>query len=183
MLASSHSVTEAIQTLAAAIGPWLAQPSDQPPVIVVLLEGGRYFADRLSSELHAASIHFDRVDLKVSTRDGDGRPLPSATITGDIDSLRGRRVLIADDILDSGITLRLTRDRLGEVVGELKSAMLVQKNDPAAIGPDERPAADYVGLTFTDSRWFSGVGMDMPGDPEGAVRNASLIIAYPPVFG
>lgn len=183
VLASSRSVAETIQTLAAAIQPWIDESPDSPVVLVALLNGGKFYADQLVLQLQKiCSADFERNDIKVSTRDGDGRLLSNPEILGDIARLNGRRVLIVDDILDSGTTLRLTFERIGPMVAELKSTVLVQKNSPEPGSDDSRPKADFVGLIFSDTRWFSGAGMDMPGDPEGVARNAPLIIAYPPIF-
>lgn len=180
VLASSSAVSRAIQTLAESVHAWA---SSGPVTLVALLEGGKYFADRLQAQLErSSSAPLARLDLKVSTREGDGRPLLDPTIRGDIESLHGRRVLVADDILDSGMTMALALKCLGGIVSEIKTAVLVQKDNPESNGKDNRPKVDFVGLTFTDTRWFSGAGMDMPGDSRGVARSASLIIAYPPVF-
>ncbi|MBN8549998.1 MAG: hypothetical protein J0M12_11840 [Deltaproteobacteria bacterium] len=185
VIASSRQIDEVIRSLAVSIQPWIDTQSESPVLLVALLEGGRFYADRLSEALKPiCSSPFERMDIKVSTRDGDGRPLESPEIRGDLSLIQGRRVLIVDDILDSGITLRLTKECFDPLVQELRSTVLIQKDPPNASGNADplRPTADYVGLSFIDSRWFSGAGMDMPGDPEGRARNAALVIAYPPVF-
>ena len=185
VLVSAAEVAEAIEELAEKIRPFVDRDPNNPVVIVALLEGGCFYADRLTAELRKiCNACFTRNDLKISTRDGEGRPLESAQIVGNVEPLRGRRILIVDDILDSGRTLEAVQRHLLDVAVELKSTVLIQKNDPNLVGAtlSDRPAADFVGLTFEDSRWFSGAGMDMPGDFQGKVRNSSTIIAYPPMF-
>lgn len=182
VLASSRLVNETIRALAVSIQPWVDLVPESPVVLVGLLQGGKFYADRLSQELRGLCLaDFSRADIKISTRDGDGRALSSPKVVGDLDVLQGRRVLVIDDILDSGATLRIVRERIGGIAADLKTTVLIQKNDPQADHAD-RPVADFVGLTFSDARWFSGAGMDMPGDPEGKARDSALIIAYPPVF-
>ena len=101
----------------------------------------------------------------------------------DVRGLTDRRVLIVDDILDSGTTLGLVRARLREIASVVKSTVLVKKDEAALYaGPDTRPQADFVGLQFRDARWFSGAGMDMPADPTEAAREFEGIIAYPAQF-
>ncbi len=185
VLANRKLVEQAIERLASAIGPFVDASPEDPVVLVALLEGGRFYADRLQKLLErTCAVRPDRIDIKVSTRDGDGRPLTTPLIVGDLGALQGRRVLIVDDILDSGVTLRLTNDRLRSVAAELKTTVLIQKDEPTlnTSGTDLRPKADFVGLVFSDTRWFSGAGMDMPGDPAGVARHSETIIAYPPLF-
>ena len=185
VLATSHQIKEAITKLAKEITPWLEERPLDPVVLVCLLEGGRFFADQLNSALkQLSSAYFTRVDLKVSTRDLNGTPLSQPEIKGNTDLLISKRILIADDILDSGTTLSLIDTHLRKNASELRSCVLIEKLNPE-ISEEElskRPKTNYVGLSFTDSRWFSGAGMDMPGDPEGKVRNADYVIAYPPLF-
>ena len=183
VLASSGEISDAIEGMAQAILPWISLSQESPVVVVALLEGGRFFADRLMQELVELGCHpISRVDLKVSTRDDIGAVLPTPTIRGDVQALSGRRVLIVDDILDSGVTIRLVKEALESVVSELRVAVLLKKDDPVAHAViDGRPNVDFVGLTLQDSRWFSGVGLDMPEDPAGLARKAPFLVAYPPL--
>lgn len=183
VIASSSEISAAIKRLAQSIAPWVLVSPESPVVVVALLEGGRFFADRLVDNLKMLGVlDISRVDLKVSTRNDVGVPLPKPSIKGDITALSGKRVLVVDDILDSGITIRLVRGELSELVSELRVAVLLKKDDPVVHGStDNRPPVDFVGISFVDSRWFSGVGLDMPNDPQGLARQAPLLIAYPPL--
>ena len=185
VIATPEMVRAAIASLAERILPWIEQEPQNPAVLVALLQGGRFYADRLTEALRERSVaDFTRNDLKVSTRDDYGNILEKLTVTGNLEALRDRRVLVIDDILDSGLTLRLMREHLDGIAAESKTTVLLQK-DPPNISESEfqkRPVADYVGLTFTDFRWFSGAGMEMPGDIEGLTRSSEMIIAYPPLF-
>lgn len=184
VLAPAETVLQAITRLATEAQPWIDSAPSSPVILLVLLEGGRFFGDRLASGLRErCTSDFSRVDLKVSTRDSNGSLLAEPSIATGIERLQGRRVLIVDDILDSGATLRIVTRHIASTVLEFRSMVLVQKDDPrAAPGiPTDRPKADFVGLKFTDSRWFSGAGMDMPGDPTGRARLSETIIAYPPI--
>ncbi|MCG2634288.1 MAG: hypoxanthine-guanine phosphoribosyltransferase [Gammaproteobacteria bacterium] len=84
-------------------------------------------------------------------------------------SLRGRHLLMVDDILDQGETLAETkRFALAEGAASVRLLVLVQKQLPV-------PAvvtADYVGLTVPD-RYVFGCGMDY----RGYLRNAPGIFA------
>lgn len=182
VLATSQQVLDAIHALAKEIHPWVDQRPEEPVVLVALLQGGKFYADLLSDQLRQlCTADFSRADIKVSTRDDTGLPLSIPGVQGSLENLRGRRVLVVDDILDSGLTIKIIREQLSSLASELKVTVLVQKDPPGA-DLSERPTADFTGLRFTDTRWFSGAGMDMPGDPEGMARKASTIIAYPPLF-
>ena len=71
--------------------------------------------------------------------------------------LRGRRVLLADDILDEGHTLLAVRDWcLAEGASEVRiAALAVKQHDRCVAGI----CADYVGVEVPD-RYVFGYGMD-----------------------
>ena len=73
--------------------------------------------------------------------------------------MRGRAVLVVDDILDGGHTMVAIRDRLLELgAASFHCAVLVEK-----ILRQKKPiAADFVGLTIPD-RFVFGCGMDAKG--------------------
>ena len=71
-------------------------------------------------------------------------------------SLQGRDVLLVDDILDEGITLREIVDFCRkEGARRVRTAVLVQKD----LGRDAALKADHVGLTV-ENRYVFGCGMD-----------------------
>src|SRR3990167_4040577 len=75
------------------------------------------------------------------------------------ESVRGRTVLVVDDILDHGETLRAIRDGLLEMGAQaFYSAVLVEKD----LGRRKPLAADFVGLRISD-RFVFGCGMDAKG--------------------
>lgn len=70
--------------------------------------------------------------------------------------LQGRHVLVIDDILDTGSTLRLVRDRLVTIGPRtLRTCVLLRK--PAKAPPDVR--ADFVGFDIDDV-FVVGYGLD-----------------------
>ncbi|MGD8176498.1 hypoxanthine-guanine phosphoribosyltransferase [Marinimicrobium sp. ARAG 43.8] len=85
--------------------------------------------------------------------------------------LHDRHLLIIDDILDQGLTLKaLVEDALAQGARSVHTVAMVQKRLP------EPPAieADFVGLTVPD-RFVFGFGMDW----KGLWRNAPGIFAVP----
>lgn len=86
--------------------------------------------------------------------------------------LRGRHVIVVDDILDEGVTLNAIIDYCRREGAEsVRSAALVRKlhdrRDPSL-------AVDYLGLDVPD-RYVFGYGMDY----KGYLRNVTGIFALP----
>jgi hypoxanthine phosphoribosyltransferase len=97
-------------------------------------------------------LEFCRVQSYVNDKRGD------ATITGlDLQSLRGKHVLILDDLMDTGATLQLLHDKITEVgVADLKTAVFALKRleeYKATLRPD------FVGVSVPNE-WIAGYGMD-----------------------
>jgi len=71
--------------------------------------------------------------------------------------VRGRHVLLLDDILDSGLTLYAVRERLADGTGALsiRSCVLLRKSVPRSRQVD----ADYVGFDIPDE-FVVGYGLD-----------------------
>jgi hypoxanthine phosphoribosyltransferase len=73
--------------------------------------------------------------------------------------LKGRSILLLDDILDEGHTLKEIRDWLEqEGAADVKIAVLFDKHH----GREKPLSADYVGLALPD-RYVFGWGMDVAG--------------------
>jgi hypoxanthine phosphoribosyltransferase len=74
-----------------------------------------------------------------------------------IADVRGRHVLILDDILDSGLTLRVIKERLAKEAGaaSIRCCVLLRKN----VARDEAIEADYVGFDIPNE-FVVGYGLD-----------------------
>jgi hypoxanthine phosphoribosyltransferase len=153
LVAGAGEVQAAIERLAAEITQALA---DAYPLVLVVMGGAVVFAGQLLPKLRFP-IDFDYVH---ATRYG------AAVRGGGIEwkvappeDMRGRTVLVLDDILDGGETLRAISDRLLTLgARQVCSAVLVEKSLARA-----KPiAADFVGLRIAD-RFVFGCGMDAKG--------------------
>ena len=82
--------------------------------------------------------------------------------------VHGRHVLILDDILDTGLTLKAVKDRLLEEAGAsgVRSCVLLSKKKDRAVDVE----ADYVGFTIQDE-FVVGYGLDY----DGRYRNLPFI--------
>ncbi|WP_406671934.1 hypoxanthine-guanine phosphoribosyltransferase [Natronospira sp.] len=124
------------------------------PLILSVLLGGLIPAGqllpRLLFPLQLESIHATRYGG--STRGGKLNWISEPRV-----SLKGRNILLIDDILDEGITLKALVDYCREKGAErVGTAVLVRKQR------SQSPAmeADYVGLEVPD-RYVFGCGMDL----------------------
>jgi hypoxanthine phosphoribosyltransferase len=152
-ISSAADVQSAIGRLAAEIQQ---QFKDRYPLVLSVMGGAVVFAGQL---LPLLRMPLDLDYIHVS-RYG------AATIGGGIEwrvepplNVRGRTVLVLDDILDGGQTMCAIRDRLLELgAASFHCAVLVEK-----ILRKEKPiAADFVGLRIPD-RFVFGCGMDARG--------------------
>jgi hypoxanthine phosphoribosyltransferase len=85
------------------------------------------------------------------------------------ENVKGRTVLVLDDILDGGETLAAIRDRVKEMgAAAFFSAVLTDKE----IGRRKPIAPDFIGLKLPN-RYVFGCGMDV----SGAWRNLPAIYA------
>jgi hypoxanthine phosphoribosyltransferase len=153
-LFTAAEVSLAIERMAWELTPRLA---DRNPVVLTVMHGGAFTAAELCR-------HFDfpyEVDYVHPTRYGEAlegaelhwrvRPAPK---------LAGRVVLVVDDILDRGLTLRALNVELERVgVAQRLTAVLIVKR---LTSPAARPGVDAVGLTVDDVYVF-GSGMDYKG--------------------
>ncbi|MBN8441957.1 MAG: hypoxanthine-guanine phosphoribosyltransferase [Thauera sp.] len=164
-LATEAEVDAALDRLAAAINGRLAGTN---PIIYTVMNGGLVLAGRilprLPFPLEVGYLHATRYGhaLKGAVLDWRVRPTQD---------LRGRTVLVLDDILDEGHTLAAIVDYLkAEGAAAVLSAVLVHKAHDRKAYPGMR--ADFTGLEIAD-RFLFGCGMDY----KGYWRNAPGIYA------
>jgi len=127
-------------------------------LVVAILKGGFVFAADLIRALHHAGVSPEVDFMSLSSyRDGTAST-GTVTVLRDLETdVRGRNVLIVDDILESGRTLAYAKRLLGERgAARVGVAVLLDK-------PGHRAAAiegDFVGFTCPDL-FVVGYGMDM----------------------
>lgn len=111
--------------------------------------------------------------LTVSSYPGASLATQGSQLVGQqLGDLRGRHVLLIDDILDSGGTLRLVKPLVaGLGAASVKTCVLLDKNRPGA----RDVAADYVGFGIPDE-FVVGYGLDY----DDLYRNLPDIVTLKP---
>jgi len=146
----------AIERMAGEIAPGYANDAT-PPVYLTVMHGGLPFAAALAMELGTLGIDLEFDYLHATRYRGQTSGSGLAWLHRPATPLQGRRVLLADDILDEGHTL-LAVKRWCEDQGaaDVRVAVLAVKvHDRRVEGID----ADYVGVEVPD-RYVFGYGMD-----------------------
>jgi hypoxanthine phosphoribosyltransferase len=152
-IASAEEVQAAVQRVAAEISGRLAKSY---PLVLVVMGGAVVFAGQilplLRFPIDLDYIHASRYGAETRGSDVDWRVKPPA-------SVRGRAVLVLDDILDGGQTMDAIRSRLLDLgAASFHCAVLVEKKLKV-----KKPIhADFVGLEIED-RFVFGYGMDAKG--------------------
>lgn len=144
------AVNRAVRRLAVDITAKLA---DTQPLVMPVMGGAVVFTGQLLPLLRFP-LEFDY--LHVTRYDGNTRGGQIQWKTKPHVDVRGRTVLVLDDILDEGNTLAAIRDHmLGEGAAAFHSAVFADKD----IGREKPIQADFVGLTVPN-RYVFGFGMD-----------------------
>ncbi len=153
LVASAEEVQAALRRIAGEID---ARLSGAYPLVLAVMGGAVVFAGQLLPLLHFPLdfdyIHVSRYGTRTRGAALDWRVTPS-------ESVRGRTVLVVDDILDGGETMAAIRERLLALGAEaFHCAVLVEK----VLGTEKPIRADFVGLRIPD-RFVFGYGMDAKG--------------------
>jgi len=124
---------------------------------VIVLKGGFVFGADLVRALALENVRLEIEFISLSSYGSRQKSSGEVRIVRDIEvEVSGRDVLIIDDVLDSGLTLKFARD-LMQTRGARRAAIAVMVDKPE--GRRAEIEADYVG--FTCPNYFVvGYGMD-----------------------
>lgn len=164
-LLNDDDVEEMLNRLAKEIS---AECSDLNPVVLCVMMGAVVAVGRLlpklSFPLEVDYIHATRYQGAMVGAELEWKQFPST-------SLKGRTVIIVDDVLDEGITMeKLTAYCQEQGAKQCFTAVLVEKE----INKIKPLTADFVGYQAGNEYLF-GLGMDY----KGYLRNAEGLYACP----
>jgi hypoxanthine phosphoribosyltransferase len=163
LIHSEETVQTALAQVAATICERLA---DKNPLVLCVMTGGVIFCGQLLPKL-AFPLDFDYLHATRYGPETQGGKISWRMAPWT--SVKGRTVLVVDDILDEGVTLAAVKESLSRLgAAEVLLAVFTDKVN----GKHKPIAADFVGLTVPD-RFVFGYGMDV----DGAWRNLPAIYA------
>ncbi|MTH96454.1 hypoxanthine phosphoribosyltransferase [Roseibium sp. RKSG952] len=127
-------------------------------LIVAVLKGSFIFAADLVREMHRAGMTLEMEFMHLSSYGAGTEGSDNIRVLRDVESdVNDRDIILVDDILESGRTLKFAKERLlGRGARSVRVAALLDK-------PEKRKAAisaDYVGFACPD-KFVVGYGMDM----------------------
>lgn len=149
----TEAVVTAISEMAVEITKLLESES---PVVICVMGGGVVFSGQLLTQLNFPLeldyVHASRYQNKTVGKELVWTALPKV-------DLNGRVVLLLDDILDEGVTLKAIQDKCFELgATKVMAAVLVEKK----LDHEKPIKADFVGLEVPNQYVF-GYGMDAYG--------------------
>lgn len=162
-----HDAATVRAAVARVAGEIAAELKDKNPLVLCVMTGGVIFSGQLLPLLDFP-LDFDYLHVTRYSQDAQGGRLSwrSAPWT----PVKGRTVLVVDDILDEGVTLAAVCESLKRLgAADVRMAVFADK----ANGKQKPVKADFVGVSVPD-RFVFGFGMDV----QGAWRHLPAIYAF-----
>ncbi len=156
VLVKSGDIRRRVGELAASLREW-AGSADSPVCAVWLAEGAMFFAADLLRGMAGCGleIHSARVSSYGNSLGAEGEP----RVLSPLPDAAGMRVLIIDDVLDSGKTAAKISGAFREGgAAEVKLCVLLDKRT----GAEKFAKADFAGFEIGNDFAF-GYGMDLRG--------------------
>ncbi|WP_435590675.1 phosphoribosyltransferase [Nocardia sp. bgisy118] len=123
----------------------IAADGFHPDLILSIARGGLFVAGALGYALDVKNLHVMNVEFYTGVDQRLDMPVMLPPVPKSVD-LEGATVLVADDVADTGATLKLVRDFCSAHVAEVRCAVIYQK-------PRSEVACEYV-WRHTD-RWIN----------------------------
>ncbi|MFC4495820.1 phosphoribosyltransferase [Streptomyces ovatisporus] len=113
---------QAVRELAQAV----ADDSYEPDIVLSIARGGLFVAGGLGYALDVKNLHVMNVEFYTGVGQTLDMPVMLPPVPNVVDLSR-KKVLIADDVADTGRTLKLVQDFCAEHVAEVRSAVIYEK--------------------------------------------------------
>jgi hypoxanthine phosphoribosyltransferase len=109
-----------------ALAVQVADDGFRPDLILGIARGGLFAAGALGYALDVKNIHLMNVEFYTGVDERLAMPVVLPPVPQAVD-LSGARVLVADDVADTGATLKLVKDFCADHVAEVRCAVIYQK--------------------------------------------------------
>ena len=153
LICTAEEVRRSVARMAQEIA---ARLKGEFPVVLAVMGGAAVFSGHLLPLLNFP-LEFGVIEVSRYNNGTQGRDI--AWRLAPRENVRGRVVLVMDDILDEGITLAAIRSKLLEMgAKEVWSAVFADKD----LGREKPIRADFIGVTVPN-RYVFGFGMDAYG--------------------
>lgn len=153
-----EEIDAAVHRMGGEITTWAKQvwqESHSDVVAIPVLRGGIFFFADVVRQIDA-SVEIAPIRTWVYESVENNVQREEARVSLEGVHVRGRSVLLVDDICDSGKTLKLLTKMLYEQGAlEVKSAVLVKR-----ILKEETFNPDWIGFSYHGSEWMVGYGME-----------------------
>ena len=127
---------ELFGTAARELAEQVAGDGYRPDIILSIARGGLFVAGALGYALDVKNLHVTNVEFYTGVDERLPMPIMSPPLPNVID-LSGQKVLIADDVADTGATLKLVRDFCAGHVADVRCAVVYEK-------PHSTVTSEYV---------------------------------------
>jgi hypoxanthine phosphoribosyltransferase len=171
VLISEQQILDTVAAMARELDAEYA--NDQPLFVCVLRGAVAFMADLVKT----MSIPLEMDFMAVSSYGASTKSSGVVRILKDLEEeISGRRLIVVEDIVDSGLTLQYLLDHLGRRnPKDIRVVALIKKDKPDAIDVQ----VDRIGFTVPDE-FVVGYGLDYAG----RYRNLPYIgVLHPSVYG
>ena len=118
---------ELFGTAARELAQTVVDSGYQPDLIMSITRGGMLPAGTMSYAMGIKNLHIINVEFYTGVEERLPLPVLLPPVPAAVD-LSGQRVLIVDDVADTGETLRMVRDSCAAHVAETRTAVLYEKS-------------------------------------------------------
>ena len=153
---------ERFGTASRELAELVATDGYQPDIILSIARGGLFVAGALGYALDVKNLHVANVEFYTGVDERLPVPIMLPPVPNVVD-ISGAKVLVADDVADTGATLKLVRDFCAGHVADVRCAVVYEK-------PHSSVRCEYV-WRRTD-RWINFPWSTLPP----VVRRADQIL-------
>ncbi len=156
LIYSSSDIAKRIAALAPSMNAWILeaeQRTEQQVLVLGVLQGAIFM---MSDLLRQLSVSVEPAFCRVSSYSKEDNTQGELQVFLDGIEVRGRAVLLVDDICDTGATMEELNALLeSHGATEVRSVVLIRRMLPSAVWNPDWSAIEHSG-----AEWFVGYGMD-----------------------